>query len=129
MRRGFGMIQVIFFMVILSGILAMSMKYASITVKQTEDLYIKEQAELFMQSAIELALLGIGGASGQIDNVEVISDDKRFIAEINITKYYIYGENGDSNDTIDMYIVVETNNSHPKNSRELKLKKRSLQRL
>ncbi len=129
MRRGFGMIQVIFFMVILSGILAMSMKYASITVKQTEDLYIKEQAELFMQSAIELALLGIGGASSQINYIEVISDDKRFTADINITKYYIYGENGDSNDTIDMYIVVETNNTHPKNSRELKLKRRSLQRL
>ncbi len=129
MRRGFGMIQIIFFMVILSGILAISMKYASITVKQTEDLYIKEQAELFMQSSIELALLGISSSSSQIDKVKVISDDKRFIADINITKYYKYGENGDSNDTIDMYIVVETNSSHPKNSRELKLTRRSLQRL
>ncbi len=129
MRAGFGMIQVIFFMVILSGILAMSMKYASITVKQTEDLYIKEQAELFMQSAIELALLGIGSTSTQIHKVKVISDDKRFTADINITQYYVYGENSDSNDTIDMYIVVETNSSHPKNSRELKLTRRSLQRL
>ncbi len=129
MRRGFGMIQVIFFMVILSGILAMSMKYASITVKQTEDLYIKEQAELFMQSAIELALLGIGSTATQINKVEVVSDDKRFTADINITQYYVYGENNDSNDTIDMYIVVETNNTNPKNSRKLKLKRRSLQRL
>lgn len=132
MRRGFGMIQVIFFMLILSGILAISMKYASITTKQTEDLYIKEQAELFMQSAIELTLLGISRAANRINEVYVVSDDKRFTADVNITKYYIFGENLEteiSNGMISMDIVVETNNSHPKNTRELKLTKRSLQRL
>lgn len=123
MRRGFGMMQVIFFMVILSGILAISLKYASISVKQTQDLYIKEQAELFMQSAIELTLLGIGSAATQIiDDVYVVCDDKRFIADINITHYYADG-------VISMDIVVETNNTHPKNSRQLRLTKRSLQRL
>jgi GTP-sensing pleiotropic transcriptional regulator CodY len=122
MRRGFGLIQVIFFMVILSGILSISMKYASITVKQTEDLYIKEQAELFMQSSIELALLGISSTDTKIDNIIVISDDKRFESNITITNSYLNG-------MIDMNIIVETNNTHPKNSRPVKLKKRSLQRL
>ena len=122
MRRGFGMMQVIFFMVILSGILAISLKYASISVKQTEDLYIKEQGELFMQSAIELSLLGIGSSLVQIDDVYVVSDDKRFSADINITHYYADG-------VISMDIVVETNDTHPKNSRQLRLTKRSLQRL
>ncbi len=136
MRSGFGMIQVIFFMLILSGILAISMRYASITTKQTQDLYIKEQASLFMQSAIELALLGISShdynSSGFIEDIEVISDDKRFIADINITTYYIYGVNIDtevSSGMINLDIVVETNNTHPKNSRKIRITKRSLQKL
>jgi hypothetical protein len=137
MRQGFGMIQVLFFMVILSGLLTIAMKYSSITVKQTEDLYIKEQAELFMKSSIELALLGIGSHDHQngtdlIENIRVISDDKRFIADINITKYYIFGTNLDteeSNGMISMNIVVETNNTNPKNSKKVRLSKRSLQRL
>jgi len=135
-RGGFGMIQVIFFMLILSGILSISMKYASITTKQTEDLYVKEQALLFMQSAIELTLLGISShdynASGFINDIRVVSDDKRFIADINITDYYIFGINLDteaSNGMISLDIVVETNSSHPKNSRKIRVSKRSLQRL
>ena len=136
MRTGFGMIQVIFFMLILSGMLTISMKYATITTKQTADLYIKEQADLFMTSAVELALLGISShdwkTKGVLDEIKVISDDKRFIADINITTYYLFGVNIDteeSNGMISMDIVVETNNTHPKNSREVRLTRRSLQRL
>lgn len=132
MRRAFGMIQVIFFMLILSGMLTIAMKYATITTKQTTDLYVKEQAELFMTSAVELALLGISSHNGRLEEIKVISDDKRFIADINITTYYIYGENletEESNGMIDINIVVETNNTHPKNSREVRLTRRSLQRL
>ena len=132
MRAAFGMIQVIFFMLILSGLLTIAMKYATITTKQTADLYIKEQAQLFMNSAIELALLGISSYNGRLEEIKVISDDQRFIADINITTYYIYGENletEESNGMIDMNIIVETNNTHPKNSRPVRLTRRSLQRL
>ena len=141
MRNGFGMIQVIFFMLILSGVLSLTMRYSSITIKQTEDLYIKEQAELFMSSAVELTLLGISSHNHQtnlLKEVTVISDDKRFIADINISTYYLYNKTGDritkidtedSNGMISLDIVVETNNTHPKNSRAVKLTRRSLQRL
>ena len=143
MRQGFGLIQIIFFMVILSSILTITMKYASITVKQTEDLYIKEQAELFMNSAVEVALLGISSHDYKtkgffLNEIKVISDDKRFIADINLTKYYLYDKTGtriteiyteDSNGMVSMDIVVETNNTNPKNSRKVKLTRRSLQKL
>jgi hypothetical protein len=131
-RHGFGIIQVIFFMLILSGLLTIAMKYATITTKQTADLYVKEQAELFMSSAIELALLGISSTATRVENIKVISDDKRFTADVNITEYYIFGDNLDteeSNGMIDINIVVETNNTHPKNSRHVRLTRRSLQRL
>ncbi len=137
MRHGFGMIQVIFFMLILSGLLTIAMKYATITSKQTADLYIKEQAELFMNSAIELALLGISthdhnNGTNLIEEVTVISDDKRFTADINLTTYYLYGINLDtenSNGMVSMNIIVETNNTHPKNKRPVRLTRRSMQRL
>ena len=135
MRKGFGLIQVIFFMLIISGILSITMKYASITVKQTQDLYTREQAELFINSAIELAILGIHShdhSANFIKKITVTSDDKRFIADINITTYYRYGTNLDaeaSNGMVDMNIVVETNNTHPKNNQPIRLTRRSLQRL
>jgi len=131
MRKAFGMIQVIFFMLILSGLLTITMKYATITTKQTADLYVKEQAELFMSSAIELALLGISASNTKPLMIKVISDDKRFIANI-FMRYYIYGTNLDteaSNGMIDMIIAVETNNTNPKNSHPIRLIRRSLQRL
>lgn len=142
MRKGFGLIQVILFMTILSVILAISMKYASISIKQTEDIYVREQAQLFMQSAIELTLLGLSSHDhdndGYIETVRVVSDDKRFIADINLTDYFLFNKTGGriesidteaSNGMVSMQIVVETNSTHPKNSHPLKLTKRSLQRI
>jgi hypothetical protein len=131
MRRGFGLVQVMFFMVIISTILAISMRYASITVKQTEDLYIKEQIELFMQSSIELAMLGIEGSATNLKKITIISDDKRFISTIEIKKYYLKSSSNaseESNGMIDMNIIVETNSTHPKNSTQVRLVKRTLQR-
>ncbi len=143
MRRGFGLIQVIFFMVILSTILTITMKYANTSSKKTLELYEKEQAELFMQSAMELALLGISGhdkSSGCLHTIKIISDDKRFIADINITNYFLYnGESApcdrknsiqteESNGMVLINATVETNSSHPKNSHPIRLTRRSLQR-
>ena len=142
MRRGFGLIQVIFFMVILSTILTITMKYASVSAKQTGDLFLKEQAELFMQSAIELTLLGLSDhnkSSGCIHKVQITSHDKRFIADVNVSNYFLLNnENCDRKTTIQteesngmaiMDIVVETNNSHPKNSRKIRLTRRTMQRI
>ena len=142
MRRGFGLIQVIFFMVILSSILTITMKYATISAKQTADLFVKEQVALFMQSAIELALLGMSDhnkSTGCLHEVKITSQDKRFIADINISHYFLLDnetcdrktpiDTEESNGMILMDIVVETNNTHPKNSQKVRITKRTLQRL
>jgi len=141
MRKGFGMIQVILFMVILSTILTIVMKYASITTKHTEDLYLKESAELFMQGAIELTLLGISThdrSTGCLNEIHIISDDKRFIADINITDYYLFNTQGcdnekiimteESNGMVMMDITVKSDDTHPKNTRPIRLTKRTMQR-
>lgn len=141
MRKGFGMIQVILFMVILSTILTITMKYASITTKHTEDLYLKESAELFMQSAIEVALFGISThdrSLGCLNEIHIISDDNRFIADINITNYYLFSSQGcdnekiimteESNGMVMMDIVLKSDDTHPKNTRPIRLTRRTMQR-
>ena len=138
MRRAFGMIQVILFMVILSTILTITMKYASITTKQTEDLYLKESAELFMQSAIEVAMLGISSDATCLNELQIISSDKRFIADINITNYYLSSTKGcdheklimteESNGMVMMDIVVRSDDTNPKNTRPIRLTRRTMQR-
>ena len=142
MRRGFGLIQVIFFMVILSTILTITMRYASISAKQTGDLFVKEQAELFMQSAIELTILGLQDHdknSGCMHHIKIISHDKRFVADVNLSNYFLLNsetcdrkspiDTEESNGMITIDIVVETNATHPKNSQSLRLVRRTLQRI
>jgi len=141
MRRGFGMIQVILFMVILSTILTITMKYASVTTKHTEDLYLKESAELFMQSAIEIALFGISThdrSAGCLNEVHIISSDNRFIADINITNYYLFSTQGcdnekiimteESNGMVMLDIVLVSDDTHPKNTRPIRLIRHTMQR-
>lgn len=141
MRKGFGMIQVIMMMLILSTILTIMMKYASVTTKQTEELYLKERAEFFMQSAIEMTLLGISkhDRSGEcLDALHIISDDKRFFADINISRYYLFATAGCNNEKIIhtqeltgmlmLDVVVSTNDKHPKNIYPIRLTKRTMQR-
>lgn len=135
------MIQVIFFMLILSTILTITMKYATITTKQTEDLYLREQAELFMQSAIELAVFGISTqdrSAGCLNEIHIFSDDKRFIADINITNYYLIKTAGcdrekiiqteESNGMVSMDVMVKTDDTNPKNTRPIRLTRRTMQR-
>ncbi len=138
MRRGFGMIQVIFMMLILSTIMTLMMKYATATSKQTEDLYLKESAELFMQSAIEVALFGIATTPECLNGLHIISDDKRFFADINITNYYLFKTAGcdrekiiqteELNGMIMMEVIVTSNDAHPKNTRPIRLTRRTMQR-
>ncbi len=128
------MIQVLFFMVLMATLLTIMMKYATLSARQTEDTYLREQAELFMQSAIELSLLGIerhDRNAGLLRHIHIVSDDRRFLADVNITRYYLYPstiQTEESHGMVAMQIVVETNATHPKNSRHLRLTRRTLQR-
>ena len=153
MRKGFGLIQALIVIVLVSGILMISMKYASVSIKQTGDLYVKESAELFMDSAVELALLSISGyernaTSHCLSEVSIISSDRRFKADINITDYFLYKDSNDSvycqggsgysvheiksddsHGFVMLQITVETNATHPKNAnKKIKLTRRTLQR-
>jgi competence protein ComGF len=147
MRRGFGLIQALLVIILISGIMTIAMKYANISVKQTSDLYVRESAELFMNSAVELTLLAISGYDRNVHGnclheVNITSANKRFTADVNITKYFLYNGNNencvdrnqtitteDSHGMVILELVVETNATHPKNQgKEIRLTRRTLQR-
>lgn len=90
------------------------MKYATISVKQTSDIYVRESAELFMDSAVELTLLAISGydrTAGCLHEVNVTSSDNRFLADVNITQYFSY-EGKDGENTCDRNVSIQTEESH-----------------
>lgn len=155
MRKGFGLLQALMIIILISGIMTIAMKYASISAKQTGDIYVRESGELFMNSAVELSLLAISGyernnSTGCLSEINITSPDKRFTADVNITDYYLledsddykicddnkigkYNVNSiqteDSHGMVMLNIVVETNNTNPRNkNKHLRLVRRTLQR-
>lgn len=150
MKKGFGLIQTLIIILLVSGLMVMALKYASISAKQTADLYMRERAELFMKSAIELALLAISGYdrktnSNCLQKVNITSPDQRFFADINITKYYLLQgsedctycgsrcqpiQTEDSHGMVMLEVTVESNTTHPRNRgrEKIKLLRRTLQR-
>ncbi|MDD3344241.1 MAG: hypothetical protein PHR87_11790 [Sulfurospirillaceae bacterium] len=148
MRKAFGLIQALIVIVMISGIMTIAMKYATISVKQTSDAYAKESAELFMDSAVELTLLAISGYDRNTSNhclkdVNITSADGRYLADVNITTYYLLGGSADctncgalctpiqteeSHGMVMLEVVVETNNTNPRNDQPIRLIRRTLQR-
>ncbi len=145
MKRGFGLIQALMIILLVGGILAIAMKYANVGAKQTADIYAKESAQLFMNSAIELTLLAINGFERNattkcLHQVHITSIDQRFYADINITKYFLFKDENcdertqiidteDSHGMVMLEVIVTTNPYNEKNKgKTIRLIRRTLQR-
>lgn len=93
MRRGFSMITAIIFIIIVATLGALALSLSSSSVKQTSDLYLKEQAEILTQSATEYALLAISGHDFSANCLNAINstytaDGTNVLFDINISLYY-----------------------------------------
>lgn len=145
MKRAFGIIQALIIMILVSFLLMMVLKSASVSVKHVSDSYVKEQAELFLFSSIENAILAIEGyerSSNCLKTIRFVSQDARFISDIKILKYYCYDatkcpcgssfekiESEDSHGTVLLSVSVESNTTHPKNiDKRIRMTKLTLQR-
>lgn len=143
MRSAFGLAQALIIILVISGIVTVTMKYASINTQHYADSYTREQAELFMQSATEAALLRIGAydrtAGTCMDKLSITSSDNKFDANITIEHYYLVEGNcsnvpveriqtEESHGMVSMNVIVESNASHPKILHPVRLVRRSLQR-
>ena len=61
MRRGFSLLTAVIFLVLVATIGALALSFSTLNVKQTSDIYLREQADILLQSATEYALLAISG--------------------------------------------------------------------
>lgn len=144
MRSAFGLAQALMIILVVSGIATVTMKYASINAQHYADSYTREQAELFMQSAVEVALLRIGAYNRDLNtcmsDLNVSSSDHKFNANVTIERYYLADgttcsnvpfqsiQTEESHGMMDMSVVVESNASNPKILHPVRLIRRSLQR-
>lgn len=96
MRRGFGLITAIIILVVVSTLMSLMISLSATSVKQTTDIFFKEQAELLARSAVEYGLLAISGHENNvtcIENINITYPDANLTThEANLTFYYIYDQ-------------------------------------
>ncbi len=95
MKRAFSLVSVLVLTVLISFLLLSALKFSSLSVKESKNLYFREKAELFLRNSVELSLLAISGYDrgaklNCLQKIKIISKDKLFVADINITKYYLF---------------------------------------
>jgi cytochrome bd-type quinol oxidase subunit 2 len=73
MRKAFGLLTAIMFIVLVATIGALALSFSTQTNKQTSDAYLKAQAELLSYSATEYALLALSGHKISSNCIEKIS--------------------------------------------------------
>lgn len=144
MRHAFGLPQVLLIILFIGGIVSVTMRYASLGARHYADSYTREQAELFLQSATEVALLRISGynrsGGGCMSGVTVTSSDGRFNAVVTIEQYYLADgttcnnvaftpiQSEESHGMVSMKVVVTSDNTNTKILHPIRLERRSLQR-
>jgi hypothetical protein len=94
LRKGIGLIWAIIILLLIASLMSTVTKIAFFSVKHTSDTYMIQRAQLFMQSAIENAILAIEGydrSGGKcLKKIHFTDEDNRFEANITILRYYIY---------------------------------------
>jgi len=148
LRKGIGLISALMILLLMATLIVAILKISFISVKHVSDTYMRERAELFMQSAIENAILAIEGYDRNISkclkHITFRDEKKRFKADVDILRYYFYknsdeaGYNCDNAVLIDtdkshgnvlLKVVVESNNSNPRNfGKHIRIQKITLQR-
>ena len=117
MKRAFNLIMAIFMILLLSGLGILTVKYVKISANHFADSFIKEQAELFLDSVVESSLLKIEGVDRKTQfcpkNFRFISPDGRFEANVTVIKYFLYkGKDNDGGSYCTNVVAIETPESH-----------------
>ncbi len=118
MRAAFGLMQAIMIILILSTMLLITLKYASISSQHTADTYVKEQTALFLESAIEQTLLAIslhdrsGGCLASFAPEPVVKKGITYSAEVNIARYYLQADSQDLIDCAALGVSISQSASH-----------------
>ena len=149
MRKGFSLITAIVFMVLIASIAALSLSFSTFSTKQTTDLFLREQAELLLQSGTEFALLAISGHDIVATNNCINAINSQYpqagaaaIFDINITINYMGSglpaagcnilsnavDTNDSNLTVIIDTIVETTPDNNISTEPIRLHRRTIQK-
>ena len=118
MRNAMGLWQAIMMILLVSGMMMMVLKYASISAKHISDSYVKEQAELYLNSVIEQALLEISahdrssGSCWSGANYSTTNRAMTYSARVNIEGYYLFNDSGDAAFCGALTLPMQTLESH-----------------
>jgi hypothetical protein len=95
MRRGFGILQALAIMLLVAGMLTVTLRYARVSAHHTRDSYIREQAELYLDSLVERALYEISatdrgtGCWSGLDDTWDAGHGKRYAGSVRLVRYYL----------------------------------------
>jgi len=148
-RKGFSLVLAIIVLVIVSSLAAFMVSLSSTSAKITSDVYLKEQAELLMQSATEYSILAALGHDNQnscLENINITyPNSSNPIFDINISLWYIFDSStassincshilfsnlNDSNSSFTMIIDTSVSSSpYLQLSEPIKLHRRTVQKL
>lgn len=105
MRKAIGIWQAIMMILLVSGMMIVVLKYASISSKHVADTYVREQAELYLNSVIEQTLLAISKRNRSVDGclffydppepTDLNNHGKVYSAHVDIEKYYLLAGSDD----------------------------------
>jgi len=117
LKRAFNLITAVFMILLVSGLGILTVKYVKISARHFADSYVREQAELFLDSVIESTLLKIEGIRRQPgrcpEKFTFISPKGRFEANVTIVKYFMYqGLDNEGKPTCDNVEAIYTPESH-----------------
>lgn len=105
------MLTAIFMLLLLGGLAVLTLSYARLHAQFFADSYNKEQAQIFMQSALEAALMRI---EANRSDLHFLSHDGRFEADVEVERCYIYekSEHNNSNCTPSNTTAIQTPQSN-----------------
>jgi len=127
--------------VLLSILMAAMMKVAFVGEKHVTDTYLTQRAQLFMQSALENAIMAIEGYERNGDclqNIVFRDEDDRFEANVTVLRYYCYEncpcsnartiKTSKSNGYVLLKVVVAATDNPKNDKKRIVLEKVTLQR-
>jgi len=129
LKKGFGLLITIVFVVVLSVIGTMILKFASVSALHTTRSFMDTRAELMLKSATEYAILAMHGhdyKNGCLNTVKINDSENMF--DINVTYHYFVTDcttnpawNGckcsdittkDTNGSVLIYVTVKSKNAN-----------------
>ena len=145
-KKSFGIMTALLILILVSFLLMLVLKASSVGVKHVSDTYLKEEAELFMHSSIENAIMAIEGyernsSSQCLKHIYFHSSDGRFDANISVLRYYCYDmskcpncdiavkiDESKSQGNLVLYTLITTTNSPRNGNKKLRFSKVTIQK-